>query len=327
MSKAKLIDFYKQHNYSDERIDNALSIVTKLEAFLGDNGNTIEDAPLSEVKNFVKVLIDQELNSIDNLRALSHYFYLTNQQNVYIYFTSLFGSRGVMQNIQRRIKKQEGDPVVENIFADIDFPVLGTPLAEMPNFTQQVMDRITDNLPPEKYRPLMAGNNHNVPRESMLKEKSFYESAASLDVYLKERHDRKVAELQEHCDKNQVWYEQRIDQDVVDFVKANQEILSAVRNGEYLYITKIPYDIIKYLIATNHDERKYYACHCPFVREALLTGSNKVCADWCYCSAGFAKYSFEVIFDTELEVELLNSPLMDDEICRFRIKLPREWNK
>ena len=41
----------------------------------------------------------------------------------------------------------------------------------------------------------------------------------SLDEYLKQRHARKVAELQEHLrHPEKVWFEQIITQDVVDFV-------------------------------------------------------------------------------------------------------------
>ncbi len=93
-------------------------------------------------------------------------------------------------------------------------------------------------------------------------EKEFYENSESLDEYLKERHKRKVEELKRYCDSNRVWFEQIITQDVVDFVSSNQEILSAVRECNKLYVTKIPYDAVNYLKEDNKDKKIYYACHC-----------------------------------------------------------------
>jgi len=42
---------------------------------------------------------------------------------------------------------------------------------------------------------------------------------------------------------------------------------------------------------------------------------------WCYCSGGFAKFPFEVIFDRELTVKVISSPLKGDNICRFAIDI------
>ena len=151
-------------------------------------------------------------------------------------------------------------------------------------------------------------------------EKEYYKKAESLDIYLKERHERKVKELQEYCDENKVWYEQVITQEVVDFVKNNQEILSAVKKENTLYVTKIPYEPDKYLKESDLILKRYYACHCSFARESILS-QEEVDFKWCYCSAGYAKFPFEVILEKELDVQVLESPLKGDKICRFAISL------
>ena len=71
----------------------------------------------------------------------------------------------------------------------------------------------------------------------------------------------------------------------------------------------------------NDREKNYYACHCTFAREAILNDEENVPSDWCYCSAGFAKFPFEVILDKELSVKVLNSALDGDGFCRFEIDL------
>ena len=84
---------------------------------------------------------------------------------------------------------------------------------------------------------------------------------------------------------------------------------------------RIPYDPARYLAETDETMRRYYACHCPFVREAILRGEIDISANWCYCSGGFVKYPYEVILGRELRVDLLQSVLKGDSICRFAIHL------
>jgi hypothetical protein len=69
--------------------------------------------------------------------------------------------------------------------------------------------------------------------------------------------------------QNRVWFEQSITPEVLDFVKGNQEVLSARLIDDKLYVTKIPYDTKAYLEAKTDDMKKYYGCHCPFAREAI----------------------------------------------------------
>ena len=118
-----------------------------------------------------------------------------------------------------------------------------------------------------------------------------------------------------------MWYECEITQAVIDYVKSDQEIGSAVREGNKLYSSKIPYDTVKFLEATNDAEKRYHACHCPFVRKAILDKNRIVPFQWCNCSAGFQKFSYEIIFDRELDITLLESPLKGDLRCRFVIDL------
>lgn len=154
----------------------------------------------------------------------------------------------------------------------------------------------------------------------MMGEKTFYESSESLPVYLKERHQRKVEELQEFCDQKWIWFEQKITEEVVDYVRSNQEILSGVYEDGYIYVTKFPYNTQGVIHAETDQMKRYHYCHCPFAKESLLTGTP-VDYEWCHCSGGYAKYPYEVIFNRALEVELLESVLKGDSKCRFRIRL------
>ena len=69
--------------------------------------------------------------------------------------------------------------------------------------------------------------------------------------------------------------------------------------------------------------RRYYACHCPLARAAILDGKVKIPAVFCYCSGGFEKFAFDNIFGEPAEVEMLESVLNGDERCRFAITIPK----
>ena len=55
--------------------------------------------------------------------------------------------------------------------------------------------------------------------------------------------------------------------------------------------------------------------------EAILRGEPNISSNWCYCSGGFVKYPYEAILGRELRVDLLQSALKGDPVCRFAIHL------
>ena len=224
-----------------------------------------------------------------------------------------------MSSIQERLKDVVGESLSTDIMASLKEPPLGSDIQAYPEFTHQFVMTLESHLPKETCHKVLAGNNHQIPGEAFLDEKAIFERLGSMDAYLEDLNQRQIAILQKHSDEGTVWFEQTITQDVVDFVSQNQEIMSAVRRGDWIYSTKIPYDPDRWLHSKDSDERRYLACHCPFVREAIRTHAIQFSATWCSCSAGFAKHPYEVILGRPLQVETLSSVLKGDDVCRFRI--------
>lgn len=323
MKEQLLRDLYKKRGASGSDALAAVNYVEQLENYLIEHGVSLETAETTLIAEYITGLIEASENTIPRFLALARYFYLIDSHDVYIYFTKVFGGIGVIENIKKRLVDNTDEETCDLIFNELNIPVLGTSSKNIPAFTSALMKRLKSHLSPSIYRYVLAGNNHGIPQEAMQDEKTLYEEAENIDEYLKGRHEWKVAELQQYCDEGKVWFEQKISQEMVDLVKSNQEILSAVRKGNKLYVTKIPFDGIKYIESEDPVLRSYYACHCPFARERILDESkDNVDADWCYCSAGYAKFPFEVIFGEELDVEMLQSALKGDPVCRFAITLP-----
>lgn len=316
MDTQKLYDYYLQRGFSQ-------AAATKAVQYLEDFGD-LHTATKETLRHYIDSLFDQSEDTEDRLLALARYCYIAELNELYVYFTSLFGGRGVMETIEERLRQLAGDAAANAIFSEVIKPPLGSDPVDYPPYTQAVLDKMAANLTPEQCHLALAGNNHNIPAEAFMEEKKRYEAAPSMDAYLADYQRRQIATLQAHCDQNKVWFEQTITQAVVDFAAANQEIMSAVRQGDWLYTTKIPYDPDRYLNSSDPVERRYLACHCPFVREAIRAGTPTISDQWCSCSAGFSKHPYEVILGRPLKVETVASVLRGDEICRFRIYIGDE---
>jgi hypothetical protein len=322
MEEKKLRKLYESRKYSRDRINFAVESVKQLEKYLAESDGDLSSVHLKDVKGYVKGLIDTGGNSADCILALARYFYITDKQDVYLYFTSVLGVVGVISSIKSRVSAFEGEETAETVFSGMEEPSLGSDIAEYPRFTAGLMQGLRKCMSPGRYRKALAGNNHGIPIEAMLEEKKIFEQSASLDAYLLDLQNRKVAVLQKHADEKTIWYEQVITQEVVDYVRGNPELLSGIRVDDKIFTTKIPHNPVKFLEETDPLMRGYYTCHCPFAKEAILKDDIEISMDWCYCSAGFEKYLFDVIFDTDLDVEVLESVLGGDPQCRFAITIP-----
>lgn len=59
-------------------------------------------------------------------------------------------------------------------------------------------------------------------------------------------------------------------------------------------------------------------CPCPMLAEVEKLETNT----WCQCTTGYSKILFEKAFACKVDVELLKSIKMGDEICLMKITLP-----
>ena len=130
--------------------------------------------------------------------------------------------------------------------------------------------------------------------------------------------------MEKHRDEKTLFYTQEIDDEVVQHAKNNQQIESGLRKGNIVYAEKIPYMTKQFLHAKDENMKKYYYCHCSWVREALKTGETKVPGKFCKCSAGYYKNQWDVILDQPVEVEVVETILDGDSRCLFAIHLPDE---
>ncbi|RJX24781.1 MAG: hypothetical protein C4537_05765 [Acholeplasma sp.] len=322
MNLEKMKIWYKTNHLKDEDFLFAEKLIRELEGFLQEQHfPTLEDLTEDELDMVIRYLLFTGQNTIPSFVVLMRYYRLIGHHDLFIHLTKYTGAIGVVESILKKLERVIGKERADRIHSDIEIPVLGTDLHDITVFTKEFIEMLEKTLSESEMRRVLADNHHQIPKEAFMQEKIYYEAAPTLEAYLKDLHERKVKELTTFMEEKRVWFEQEITQDVVDYVKSNQEIMSAVLIDDALYITKIPYDTKKFLESDNDDDQAYYLCHCPFAREALRHKEFKISANWCYCSGGFTKFPFDVIFEKDLKIEMLESALRKDGSCRFKIDL------
>lgn len=309
---------YQKFQVSEEDIQRVAQTIKRYEDYIGKD---VESTDVSDIRNYMNHLIEVNENKYNNVIHLARYFYYVDKKQEYIHMTKYFNSIGVLENIVDRIGRYESTEVMNDFMDKVTLPPFGTDSEKLPSYALDFLEKLHNQLSTSSCHKILAGNNHNIPKEPHLKEKERYEEMESLSAYLKDRHERKVEELTKHYQENKVWFEQIITKEALEYVASNQEILSGVIEEDTLYVTKIPYDIKQFLETEDDVMKRYYACHCSFVRENIKTNQLDMPKDWCYCSGGFAKYPFEILLGQELDVTLLETPLAGDYVCRFAIDL------
>ena len=299
----------------------------EFERYLRKRKTTLKSADSDALRDYISLLIEESKNSDDRLIAIARYCYFVKKYDLYIYFTGILGASDVLPGIGERLATIAGKPTQRRVFHDLEMPPLGSPQEDYPKLTKTILDRMEDELPGQMCRDILTWNYHNIPIEVFKDSKERFERAASIGEYLKGEHERLVEELERCMSEGRPWFEQEITPEVVEFVRNNQEICTGIKQGDKVYVTKIPYAPRQFLREKNPTMRNYYACHCQLVRTALRDGKPKIPASFCYCSAGYQKLHFDAIFGEPVEVELLETLLEGDGRCRFAIRIPKSKMK
>jgi predicted hydrocarbon binding protein len=282
----------------------------------------LKAASTNRLKEYLSFLIEGGRNSMDRLLAIARYCYFAKKNAYYVYFTSILNGREILPLIGKKLALVAGEETSRRVFHRFDLPPLGSPPDDYPKLTKMILDRLENELPAATCREILTGNYHEIPSEAFKDKKERFGKAKNIDAYLKEENRRFVKEIAAFMKKGRIWYEQEITPEVVEFVKKNPEF-SGVRRGDKVYVTKIPYAPSDYLKEKDPTLKRYFACHCPLVRTAIRDGMPRIPSIFCYCSGGFTKLAFDIIFGQPTEVELLESVLKGDSRCRFAITIPK----
>jgi len=319
--------YLQKRGQASKDLSSSIESVKHFEEYLKMKKSTLESATVDLLKTYILHLIKKHENSEDRFTAIARYFYYIKKNDLYVYLVSILGSASVQHEIGKRLVRIAGEEIYHRVYQEIKFPPLGSPQDDFPSVTKKIIERMEAELPLATCREVMTWNYHQVPTAAFKDCKRRFEKSKSVDEYLKEEHKRLVVEL-ESCMKNgRLWFEQEITPEVLEFVKNKQEINTGVRRGNRIFKIKIPYAPKQFLKEKNPIMRRYYSCHCQLVRTTLRKDNPNISPTFCYCSAGYEKVHFDVIFEQNVEVEVLETLLKGDSRCRFAIKIPKDKMK
>ena len=158
--------------------------------------------------------------------------------------------------------------------------------------------------------------------ESYKPDRERFLQSRDLDDFIQRKQADFISTLKKHQAEESLFYTQEIDDSVIEYVKNNKCGPAGVREENRILLTKIPYMAKEFLKEKDERKRKYYYCHCPWVREGLLKEDTPVNPIFCNCSGGYFKNYWGAILEQPVKVELAESVLMGNEACRFILHLP-----
>ena len=304
---------------SEAEISPAVSIAQRFDEFLRQ-GNRRPNAEAAWA--FSRLLIEEGNNTEANYRALIRYCRFARQDEMFIAFLELVDGGEVGANLFRMVGERFGVRFRDEVFAGFGIPPYGTPSPDKPALLQPIIERIRARLGDMECGEFLSACLRDLPDEHFVTERDMLEQAGSIDAYLVRRKQRFVDQLEECWREGKLFFAQEITPEVLDYVRLDPEMGGGRRDGNIVYETKIPYMTRQYLAEKDPVMRRYYACHCPWARDAIKNGDVPLSATFCNCSGGFHKKPLEAAFGQSLRVDVLESALKGDERCRFAIHLP-----
>ena len=318
-------EYLQEQKLSTDKIDNTVSTLKDFNEFLSKHDNTIEKATYDDIHNYSAYLIENKKNSFDSYVNLLRFGYFMKNNLIIIAIMENIDGSEIMVNFSERLKDEFGEEVRNKIFGDIEVPPLGLHPKKKPNITKKLIENFLTNVEHEKCATFLANGLRDKYTESYKTSREKYLKAKNIDDFLEIKRQDFISTLTKHLEEESLFYTQEIDESVLEYVKSERGMTEAgIREGNRVFITKIPYMTKQYLKETDEKLKKYYYCHCPWIREAFIEENQPVDPIFCNCSGGYYKNFWEAVLDQPVKVELLESVLKGDSVCKFALHLPHD---
>ena len=324
MKKDEFRDLLAGYQYADSQIDACVVGVELLEAFLSSvaSAKTLTTATGGDVPAFAASLVERGQNERSRLVGAYHYAGMINNYSLQIGLLELLDGFEILGNLHKKIAEELGEDAHAAIFAGVELLTIGTPPIEWTRVNAVVFPRLQQAANPEAVKRILRSGLRNLPDEHYLPIKERFEGFADVDTFLEDRGRRHLDNLIKQRDDGTPYFNQFIDDTVIEFVRSTPEIGQGVRQGNTIIEIKIPHQSIEYLAATDKAAKQYHVCHCPVVKESLRRDDLVISPAFCDFCPSFNAKPWEVIFGQKLEYDVLESALRGGLWCKFAIHLP-----
>ncbi|MBY8985037.1 MAG: hypothetical protein KGD65_08230 [Candidatus Lokiarchaeota archaeon] len=329
MKEKEFLKYLSENKVSREQVAIYVSRLNEFNSFLKDDNSDLDKLPYGKITKFSEYLIENGEKDLvlDFLRALINYANCLKLYDYVIEIIDISESYNAMDNLYQRIADIHGEKLQDEIFEDIEIPPLGVDPEKKPEFTKVILKRLEENIGEEKTIELLKPCLHGRPGP-IEKDREDFLKINDIDKFLEVKKQELIERLQNHQKKGTLEFAQYIDEDVLEFIKKTPIINPGIRKGDKIITAKLPYQTKKHLLAKDKKMKGFFSCYCPWVRGAIKNGTEKeLFSHFCYCSAGYTKKYWDVIFDQPTNVEPVETPLTGGLLCTFAVQIPKEFQK
>ena len=305
---------------SEAEIQAAIALIQRYEIFIQSTDTPQATSRMAAA--FSQHLIAQGENTLANYYALARYGRFSGDDDLYTGVVDLLDGAEALGNLHKKAETILGTERRDALFDDIDLPPLGTPNREKVVLNQAVMTRLVDTADSQECSQILSDSLRDLEDSWFQEDVKLFEECKDIDEFLDRSESKFIAMLEKIQEEDGLFFTQKITDEVIAYVKSQPLISRGLREGDTLYEVKIPHQTVEYLAETDPHLKRYYYCHCPWVKEGLKTGPSEIPPVFCNCSAGFHKKRWEVIFRQPLKAEIVETVLAGDDVCKIAIHLP-----
>ncbi len=323
MNEIEFKNYLVENEIESQLITEYIQQIRNYEKFLSKENLTLEISLPKKIMDYSDYLVLHDENSVLNfLRAIMHYANYSDRPEFITRIIDISESYNAMDNLYLSVAEVYGEPLRDEIFQDLTIPQLGVHPEKKPEFTKVVLKRLEEKVGTEKTIDLLSPCLHGRPPDDIEGDKKLLKELG-IDGFLEKMHKDLVSRLEKHKNEGTLEFAQKIDDDIVQYVRENQGIAQGIRKENIIYVSKLPYQMREFLDAKDDQMKKFFICYCPWIRGALKNGNeNEITKNFCHCSAGWYKLYWEQIFERPIEVKPIKTALNGDMECKFAIHLP-----
>ncbi len=323
MDEKKFREFMEKNNAKKETIEISVGLVKEFDDFLKKKGTTVDRASAEDFYQYSAHLIDQGKNTTEAYLSILRYGFVANTL-LYVAAMEVLDGGEVMENLSKRLVDEFGEDTRDKIFEGLSLPPLGIRPEEKPEYTKKLLPRLEKVLGVDRCRQFLNRGLRDRYEEWRKPDREKFLKSKNIDEFLKDKRSSYIQELEKHLEEGSLYFTQEITAPVLELIKNDPSIEGGVRKGDTIIVRKIPHMAKEYLRETDERKKRYYYCHCPWVKEALLKSKQPVSPMFCNCSAGYYRAYWEIVLDQPVKVDVVKSILSGDLICEFAVHLPRE---
>jgi predicted hydrocarbon binding protein len=184
---------------------------------------------------------------------------------------------------------------------------------EVIDWSKGAMERLDRLVDEEKRKDIMTGCACQYPKSALQEIREACEATRDIDLA-----HQMLQEQFESLLKDSL----KLSDELIAEIVGRGWSSAGIKKGHTIIATKIPKSgyLVEYMKEADPARKRQFYCHCPRVREVLKT-SETISRTYCYCGAGFYKGIWEEILQEPVEVEVLQTVLQGDDVCKIAIHL------